>query len=70
MHSVVIGTFNVESPQPRAFTDSDLQFLEIFCRDVAMSLNTLDLLDHCAAGQCGEEERERRTDSPRSGSAH
>ncbi|WP_254512552.1 response regulator [Anatilimnocola floriformis] len=44
MHSVVIGTFNVESPQPRAFTDSDLQFLEIFCRDVAMSLNTLDLL--------------------------
>lgn len=44
MHSIVIGTFNVESPQPRAFTDSDLQFLEIFCRDVAMSLNTLDLL--------------------------
>jgi CheY-like chemotaxis protein len=44
MHSEVIGTFNVESPQPRAFNDSDLQFLEIFCRDVAMSLNTLDLL--------------------------
>ncbi|WP_425614985.1 response regulator [Anatilimnocola sp. NA78] len=44
MHGSVIGTFNVESPQPRAFTDSDLQFLEIFCRDVAMSLNTLDLL--------------------------
>jgi CheY-like chemotaxis protein len=44
MHGHVIGTFNVESPQPRAFTDSDLQFLEIFCRDVAMSLNTLDLL--------------------------
>lgn len=40
----VIGTFNVESPEPRAFGESDLQFLEIFCRDVAMALNTLELL--------------------------
>lgn len=40
----VIGTFNVESPDPRAFGESDLQFLEIFCRDVAMALNTLELL--------------------------
>jgi CheY-like chemotaxis protein len=44
MHDEVIGTFNVESPEPRAFTESDLQFLEIFCRDVAASLNTLELL--------------------------
>jgi two-component system, sensor histidine kinase SagS len=44
LHNEVIGTFNVESPQPHAFTDSDLQFLKVFCRDVAMSLNTLQLL--------------------------
>ncbi len=40
----VIGTFNVESPEPRAFSESDLQFLEIFSRDVAVALNTLELL--------------------------
>jgi two-component system, sensor histidine kinase SagS len=44
LHDDVIGTFNVESPQPRAFTESDLQFLEIFSRDVAVALNTLELL--------------------------
>jgi CheY-like chemotaxis protein len=44
LHDEVIGTFNVESPEPRAFTESDLQFLEIFCRDVAAALNTLELL--------------------------
>ena len=40
----VIGTFNVESPEPRAFSESDLQFLEIFSRNVAVALNTLELL--------------------------
>jgi CheY-like chemotaxis protein len=45
LHNETIGTFNVESPQPHAFNDSDLQFLQIFCRDVAMSLNTLQLLE-------------------------
>jgi CheY-like chemotaxis protein len=44
LHEQVIGTFNVESPKPRAFTEADLQFLEIFSRDVAMALNTLELL--------------------------
>jgi len=44
----VIGTFNVESPEPRAFGDSDQQFLEIFARDVAVALNTLEAL--AAAG--------------------
>ncbi|MGA2616572.1 MAG: response regulator [Thermoguttaceae bacterium] len=44
LHDEVIGTFNVESMEPRAFTDSDLQFLEIFGRDVAAALNTLELL--------------------------
>lgn len=40
----VIGTFNVESPNAHAFSESDLQFLEIFTRDLAIALNTLDLL--------------------------
>ncbi len=44
LHDQVIGTFNVESPEPRAFGESDLQFLEIFSRDVAVALNTLELL--------------------------
>jgi CheY-like chemotaxis protein/PAS domain-containing protein len=44
LHDEVIGTFNVESPEPRAFSESDLQFLEIFTRDVAAALNTLELL--------------------------
>lgn len=44
LHDQVLGTLNVESPEPAAFTDSDLQFLEIFARDVAFALNTLELL--------------------------
>ncbi|MDH3718567.1 MAG: response regulator [Planctomycetota bacterium] len=44
LHDEVIGTFNVESPEPRAFNESDLQFLEIFGRDVARALGTLELL--------------------------
>jgi CheY-like chemotaxis protein len=41
----VVGTFNVESPQPRAFGTDDLRFLEIFSRDVAAAIHTLDLLE-------------------------
>jgi CheY-like chemotaxis protein len=44
LHDRVTGTLNVESPDARAFTESDLQFLEIFARDVAIALNTLELL--------------------------
>lgn len=44
LHDEVIGTFNVESPNVRAFGDSDQQFLEIFSRNVAVALNTLELL--------------------------
>jgi len=40
----VIGTLNVESPQPNAFTDQDQQFLEIFSRQIADALHTLELL--------------------------
>jgi CheY-like chemotaxis protein len=43
-HEQVIGTLNVESPEANAFTESDLQFLEIFARDLASSLHTLELL--------------------------
>jgi two-component system, sensor histidine kinase SagS len=44
LHDEVIGTFNVESPEPKAFSESDRKFLEIFSRDVAVALNTLELL--------------------------
>jgi CheY-like chemotaxis protein len=40
----VIGTFNVESPKVNGFNEDDLQFAEIFSREVAASLHTLDLL--------------------------
>lgn len=40
----VIGTFNVESPRLGAFGEEDLQFVEIFCREIAASLHTLELL--------------------------
>src|SRR5688500_292879 len=44
LHDNVIGTLNVESPEADAFNESDLQFLEIFARSVALALNTLELL--------------------------
>jgi two-component system, sensor histidine kinase SagS len=44
LHDQVIGTFNVEHDKPRAFSQDDLVFLEIFARDVAIALNTLELL--------------------------
>ncbi|MBL8798447.1 MAG: response regulator [Planctomycetia bacterium] len=40
----VIGTFNVESPRVNAFGDDDLQFAEIFSREIANALHTLELL--------------------------
>jgi CheY-like chemotaxis protein len=50
LHDEVIGTINVESPEPRAFSEDDLLFLEIYARDVAAALNTLELMAaHTAA---------------------
>jgi GAF domain-containing protein/CheY-like chemotaxis protein len=53
-HDEVIGTFNVESPEPNAFGTEDLQFTELFARELARSLHTLNLLNaqeqHAAAG--------------------
>jgi CheY-like chemotaxis protein len=40
----IIGTFNVESPQLNGFSPQDVQFAEIFCRELASALHTLDLL--------------------------
>lgn len=44
LHEAVIGTINVESNKIGAFNSADMQFLEIFSRDVAVALNTLELL--------------------------
>ncbi|RMF38758.1 MAG: response regulator [Planctomycetota bacterium] len=44
LHDQVIGTINVESNKVGAFNVADMQFLEIFSRDVAYALNTLELL--------------------------
>ncbi len=39
-----VGTFNVESPRPNAFGESDRQFLELFGQEIAAALHTLELL--------------------------
>jgi CheY-like chemotaxis protein len=44
VHDQVIGTFNVESPQLNGFGEDDLQFAEIFSREIASALHTLELL--------------------------
>lgn len=41
---LVVGTINVESPQPNAFGESDRQFLELFGQEIAAALHTLELL--------------------------
>jgi len=43
-HDEVIGTFNVENPRMNGFTQEDLQFTELFSREIAQSLHTLQLL--------------------------
>jgi two-component system, sensor histidine kinase SagS len=48
----VIGTFNVESPTPNAFGPEELQFAELFAREIARALYILELLSaqrYCAA---------------------
>jgi len=50
----VVGTLNVESPRPNAFGAADLQFTELFSREIASALHTLDLLSaqqSCAVSQ-------------------
>jgi CheY-like chemotaxis protein/GAF domain-containing protein len=40
----IIGTLNVESPQPNAFSEDDVKFIEMFGREIAAALHTLQLL--------------------------
>lgn len=40
----IIGTFNVESPKPNAFGEDELKFTEMFSREIAAALHTLQLL--------------------------
>jgi CheY-like chemotaxis protein len=50
----VVGTLNVESPNLNAFGDEDLLFTEMFSREVASAINTLELLSaekHSTASQ-------------------
>jgi CheY-like chemotaxis protein len=54
VHDEVIGTLNVESPRPNGFAADDLQFTELFSKEVAAALHTLDLLSaqqECTASQ-------------------
>ncbi len=43
-HDGILGTFNVESSKEDAFNEKDQEFLELFSREVAVALNTLELL--------------------------
>lgn len=40
----VVGTLNVESPRANGFGPDDLQFTELFSKEIANALHTLDLL--------------------------
>lgn len=53
-HDEVIGTLNVESPRVNGFGEDDLQFTELFSKEIAAALHTLDLLSAqqvCTASQ-------------------
>lgn len=43
-HDDVVGTLNVESPRLAGFGPEDLQFTELFSKEVAAALHTLELL--------------------------
>ncbi len=43
-HDEILGTFNVESSKENAFNEKDQEFLELFSREVAVAINTLELL--------------------------
>jgi GAF domain-containing protein len=53
----LVGTFNVESPRVNGFNEEDLQFSELFSKEIAAALHTLDLLtaqQSCAASHSVE----------------
>jgi CheY-like chemotaxis protein len=41
----VVGTFNVESQKPNAFSEDDMRLLESYAEDVSTAIGTLDLLN-------------------------
>jgi len=50
----VVGTLNVESPRVNGFGPDDLQFTELFSKEIATALHTLELLtaqQSCTAAQ-------------------
>jgi CheY-like chemotaxis protein len=54
----LVGTFNVESPRVGGFSEEDLQFTELFSKEIASALHTLDLLSAqqtCAASHSVEQ---------------
>jgi len=53
-HEEVIGTLNVESPQPRAFSAVDELLIKLFARDIAVALHTLELLSAEKASTAAE----------------
>ena len=66
IHGTVIGTLNVESPQPDAFDDRDRQFIEIYGRNIAAALEHAG----AAAGREAQHgQRIGRGDQPRAGHA-
>lgn len=50
----VIGTFNVESPEANAFGEDDLKYAELFSREIADAVHTLDLLTAQKASSTSE----------------
>jgi CheY-like chemotaxis protein len=50
----LVGTLNVESPYPNFFGPNDLQFTELYSKEIANALHTLELLaaqNNCASWQ-------------------
>ncbi|MEM9167815.1 MAG: GAF domain-containing protein [Planctomycetota bacterium] len=62
----VIGVLDIESMEPDAFGDTDLQFAVIFARYVAIALQTLDMLviERSATGQTITSRFEGELDDP------
>lgn len=43
-HDKVVGTFNVESPEASRYSADDLKYAELFSKEIAAALHTLELL--------------------------
>jgi GAF domain-containing protein len=65
-HNELVGTFNVESPTLNGFSADDLQFTELFSKEIAAALHTLDLLSaqHTSAASHSVEQVSREIALP------